>query len=233
MSERSKRMLVSCAVCGLILAVLSLLTVRIPQGDDFQTPNAGATVPIGPIYDGLKVTQQVIATGRLINSISVQLATYKRANAGKLTLEVARYAKRWRPLAKKTMRKRRLRDNEFQAFVFEPPLRVKAGQLLAITVSADSDPSQGIAWWANPSFEEKGLLLLVNGEKQPGTANFSIAYAPAEGRLVTVLPEFGKRMGVFLNGYWRAVAVVACLVALFCVVHLSLWTSEPRGMGVR
>jgi len=192
-----------------------IIPVHIPVAESFRTP-ATATVPSTPLIQGVEVVQQFPATGAPITAIAIQLATYKRVNAGtvQLTVRVIRGGQ-WQVLAVRTAAKERLRDNAFQSFDFSPPLIANPDEILAIAVAADQDSSQAISWWIDPTLSRASYQLLVDGTPQPGMAVFSIAYAQKSGPLLTLLPEVWQRLTVFLDPLWQALLLLGIALALF------------------
>lgn len=229
MKPAALRVSLTLGACLLALAAWTALSVSLPQGDSFQTPSLEPMEPIGPISEGIVVTQLFPARGKLVSTISIQLATYRRANKGRLRVAIAkRESNRWKVIATRTMRKRELKDNEFLPLVFDPPLKVKLDQALSITITADKAPAEGIAWWGNPHWRDPEYPLFVNGEPLASTARIKVNYAPKTGRIATALPDLFKRAGLFLNPFWRTVLILSILAAVIATMHLTLWSGGSK-----
>ncbi len=201
---------------GLILLACGILTVpvHIPLAEGFRTP-ATSTVPSTPLIQGVNIQQQFSTTGAPIESIAIQLATYKRVNTGtvRLTIQALRGGQ-WQTLATKTAAKESLQDNAFHSFVFDAPITSTVGEHLAITAVADGDTSQAISWWIDPNLRQPDFQLLVNGTPQPGMAVFSIAYAQESGPLVLLLPDLWMRLTIFLDPLWQAFLLLGLAIVV-------------------
>lgn len=209
------RRLIRAVVVGLALLLLGLLPVSIPTGDDTTVPGGPALQPVGGIFDGITVTQRFPAAGAEISAIALQLATYRRVNAGALDLTVyAETAGEWRPIAGRTTSKELVKDNAYHTFTFSPPLVVRKDQPLALEVRADGDAGQAVSWWMNPAWAPEGFQLLVNGQPQPGTGRFTVQYARRSGPLIMLLPRFWDRLTVFLDPLWQIVLALGFGLAL-------------------
>ncbi len=198
----------------LVLCGALVIPVHIPLAESFHTP-ATATVPSTPLIQGVELIQQFPATGAPITVIAIQLATYKRVNAGtvQLTVRVMRGGQ-WQILAVRIAAKDQLRDNAFQSFEFSPPIIVNPDEILAIAVAADQDSSQAISWWIDPTLSRTSYQLLVDGIPQPGMAVFSVAYAQKSGPLITLLPDIWQRLTIFLDPLWQALFLIGLALAL-------------------
>jgi hypothetical protein len=218
-------------ISGLLLGLIlfCITPVSIPTADGFRTP-AGTTPPVASpaIFAGLTLMQQFPAAGGTIQSIALQLATYKRVNAGEITVTIrALRDGQWVQLGEQTIAKASLRDNAYQAFRFSPPIATNAGELLSITIRADGDAQQSISWWLNPTLQLPQYQFYANGGPQQGTAFYSISYVPRSGPLVTLLAPIWSRLTIFLDPIWQAVL----LGGVGLVIAAPLLALSWRGGG--
>lgn len=225
------RVLGTVALGLAILFVASRITFTLQAGPTHERSTAEKR-PVAPIYEGVSVTQEFTARGERIESVELQLATYARVNEGHVHLRVAhRVQGAWQTLATDTVLKRALVDNDYHAFVFDPPLQVKPGARVALTVTADLQQANGITWWMSPGWRPEGHTLLVNGVEQDGTAHFDVKYAKLAGRAAaeSVRGAFWDRLTIFLDPPGQVLLVGGFLLALFSLVHLLLWPFEWEG----
>ncbi len=212
-----------------ILAFLALLPVTIPISDDTATPKpvpAPGTKEdparaVGMIQNGVEATQQFPANATHIQTISLQIGTYRRVNHGTAQIVVQSGANgQWQDVATETIAKERLIDNDFYTLSFSPPLTVEKGQLMRITLRSDGGPNDAITWWTNTNWKPEGFALTYGGRPQEGAANFTVSYALQSGRLFASIGPLWQRMTVFLSPLWQVVlllgagALVGSFVAL-------------------
>jgi hypothetical protein len=217
------RLAITLLVCVLAATGLAFATVSIPTGDDIATSGSAAR-PLPELCEGRIATQEFISTGTEIEGILFQVATFGRRNAGHLEVKVRALVKgKWQTLAKQRIAKRRLVDNEFKRVEFTPPLAVKRGQRVAISLRSSKDISQAISWWTNPDFRAPGMRLTLDGVEQTGAAVFSVNYKRLSGSVAAIHRPVWKRITLFLRPPGRRVMIVAAIAALFCFVHLVLW----------
>lgn len=207
----------------LILVVIGLLPVSLPTEDDTTTQailqgdggDAPPPRPVGEIFAGVTVAQEFPATGTEISAAALLLATYQRVNSGTIQVMLQTQANgQWQTLGSQTVEKAKLRDNMPHTVTFDPPLVVKRGQIMRIVLQADGNEQNAITWWIHPSSPRPGFALILNGDPQPGVAEFQISYARASGRLIELIDPLWARMTVFLDPLWRAILAVGILVLL-------------------
>lgn len=207
----------------LILVVIALLPVSLPAADDTNTEaapqgsgaNAAPQRPIGAIDAGITAAQEFPAAGTAIRTAALVLTTYGRVNSGAIQVMLQTQANgRWQTLGSRTVEKAALRDNALATVTFDPPLRVQRGQTVRLVLQADGNAQNAISWRTNPASQMPGFALFLNGDPQPGTAQFQIFYAPASGRLVAMIGPVWARITVFLDPLWRAILAVGILVLL-------------------
>jgi hypothetical protein len=219
----------------LILVVIGLLPVSLPTQDDTNTQvipqgeggDAAPPRPVGEIFAGVTVAQEFPATGTEISAAALLLATYQRINSGTIQVMLQTQANdQWQTLGSETVEKTALRDTMLYSVEFDPPLVVKRGQLMRIVLQADGNKQNAITWWTNPSFQRPGFALFLNGDPQPGVAEFHISYARASGRLMEMIDPLWARMTVFLDPLWRAILAVGILVLLSSFFVLGRYLSD-------
>jgi hypothetical protein len=215
------------------MLLVGRMRVSIPGGDMRGRLSAATIRPVGDIFEGVEVRQEFPAEGARILSVELQLATFGRENKGKLALRVERLLDdHWEELAVRTMLKRELVDCAWQVFGFAPPLEVKKGQRIALTVTADRDAANAITWWTSPGVDEDHQLL-VNGVPREGYAHFSVEYVPIQGKAGyrKMRPRLWRRLTVFLDPLGQTMLVGGFLLALFCLVHLSMHAPSSHLSG--
>jgi hypothetical protein len=220
---RHMRRLLPLLIGLLILVAIGFLPVSLPAADDTNTeaaPQGSGTNttplrPIGEIDAGGTAAQEFPAAGTKISTATLLLTTYQRANSGAIQVMLQTQANgRWQTLGSQTMQKADLRDNALTTVTFDPPLRVQRGQIVRIVLQADGDARNAISWQINPSSQMPGFALFLNGDPQPGTAQFQISYAPASGRLGAMIGPVWARITVFLDPLWRVILAAGILVLL-------------------
>ncbi len=232
---------------GLILVVIGLLPVSLPTEDDISTladvrgdgvyvtvaPTTTNTLPrpIGPVFTGVTVAQEFSATGTEITAVALVLATYQRANSG--TIQVLMQTQtngQWQTLGFQTVEKTTLRDNVLNTVRFNPPLKVKRGQIIRIVLQADGNEQSAISWWINPSYQRPGFALFQNGDPLAGTAQFQVSYARASGRFAGMIGPVWTRMTVFLDPLWRTVLAVGLLSLLGSFLVLGRYLPDKASV---
>jgi hypothetical protein len=210
------------------IGVIALLPVSVPEGDDIRIANTDIASP--PIVDNMVVSQEFPATGKNLTSLAVLLGTYKRVNHGQIILILAAQQEgNWQVLAKETLAKEMIRDNTFTTVTFTPPLAVRTGTLLRLTLQSPDRPENGIAWWTSPDVSRPGFSLAVNDQEQKGTASFAVTYTHPTGRLFQMIGPIWGRMTIFLGPGWRLVL----LLGLMTIVATLPMTSARLLAGVR
>jgi hypothetical protein len=198
-----------------------------------ESPGAPLSIsPVTEIFDGIAVTQEFRAVETKITSIQLELATYARKNRGSLTVAVdRRVSGAWQELARITVEKSEIVDNAYHAFNFQPPLGVKVGQRIALTLTADGERSDAITWWSSPEWQLPEHRLFVNGKPESGTAHFRVTYDPLIGIAAgpRMRQRLWKRITIFLDVPGQIALGSGFLMALFAFVHLLLWPTgdEP------
>jgi hypothetical protein len=152
------------------------------------------------------------------------LATYKRTLQGTLQvrIQVERDAERWVVIATRQFDMAQIADNSFLNITFEPPLQVPAARGLAVELTSDVPPGEGLTWWTYPAWAYANYQLLVNGQPQKGGAIIAVHYDRPSGRFVKMLPRLWSRTTVFLDPLWQGVLLVAILVALGSLAYSQL-----------
>lgn len=225
MSASLSRIALTTAVCVLLGLLAARLRVSMPAAEPRGRLSAEAVQPAGQIYEGVAIRQEFPAEGTRIRSVELHLATYARQNEGAIALQVERYEHgRWKQLTVQTMEKRLLVDNAWQIFAFDPPLKVHLGEQVALTLTADLDVANAITWWISPGVRTENHQLLVNGKPRDGHANFSVEYEPVSGKAgyTKMRPRLWRRLTVFLGALGKTMLVAGSMLALFCLVHLSM-----------
>jgi hypothetical protein len=187
--------------------------------------------PVARIHEGVSVTQEFPARGDGIAAVEIRLATYAKVNNGHVQLTVAHQVSgKWQVLATDTVLKRVLIDNAYHPFVFDPPLKVSAGERIALTITSDLGPEDAITWWMSPGWAPARHRLLVNGVEQDGTAQFDVAYAAPTGPAAeaAVRDTLWTRLTLFLDPPGQLMLLGGFSLALFGLVHLLLWPFEWR-----
>jgi hypothetical protein len=236
MSGRLVRRVAALAIAALFLLIVAFLPATVPTADNsgailpgLATPIPVATGavdspirPVGPLNNGAIIAQQFPANGTRIDSVAVFLGTYLRVNHGALEVGVdARTNGAWKNLATRSVNKETLADNAFYSIALSPPLEVAKGQTVRITLSSDDGRSDAVTWWMNANWRPDGYALFYNGERQEGTARFTVTYSPRSGRLFQVFGPIWGRLTVFLTPLWRGVLLLGLVLLGGSIIAMS------------
>ena len=235
MSGRSIRRVVALAIAALFLLIVAFLPATVPTADKSGFVLPGPTPipaiaatgvstirPVGMLNNGAIIAQEFPANGARINAVAVFLGTYLRVNHGTVDVDVdARTNGAWNNLATRSVNKETLLDNAFYSIVFSPPLEVAKGQTVRITLSSNDDQRDAITWWMNANWRPDGYALFYNGERQEGTARFTVTYSPRSGRLFQMLGPIWGRLTVFLTPAWRVVLLLGFALLGGSIIAMS------------
>lgn len=214
--------LISIGLGVALLCTLGLLPVTLPAPETI-VPATEATHTLGEIDDNSTVTQQFLAEGTGIRTISIFLGTYQRKNRGTLFVTIQSFADgRWTPLQTGALDKAALRDNSFATVAFSPPLPVSPRQPVLIGLaSAGGDANNAITWWAAADWRPEGYVLQLNGRTQPGTARFQAVYNGTPGRAWQFARPLEARVSVFLNPLWQVLLLIGFVIAVGGIATLA------------
>ncbi len=223
-TSRRGRLQVTAIFCVVAIALVAPYLAKAPKHRVLKAKSSATLSPVASIHEGVVVTQELIAPGKQISEVRVQVGTYARSNEGNLSLTVAtKVGGAWQTVGTATTAKAILVDNAFHTFVFNPALRTKSKQSLSLTLSADGNANSAITWWGNPEWSGRKHRLLVNGKDRPGIAQFTIRYTPASGGVRQWLSRLWASITPFASAFWNVLFVGSCLVALFGAMHATLW----------
>lgn len=239
------RGLIAIAVGVLAIVAIGLFPVTLPATDNIRVPdgtmrrllgsptpatNLDEPQPLGttsPLYAGVTVRQQFVATGREIRVIALLFGTYRRANRGTVEVTLDADAQgQWQPLATRAIEKETLQDNTFVTLTFSPPLVVAKGQTLQITVRSEGSPRDAVSLGKNAAYRPEGYLLTVNDQREDGTLRFQVGYAPRSGRLFRMIGPLWERFTVFLTPLWRIVLLLGFGVLLASFLAIARVLTE-------
>lgn len=219
-----RRALISLGVSVLVLLMLAPMRASLPVEDDYSAPNSVSGDVIAALYRGVEATQTFPATGKVIVGISVQLTNYARIKRGQIDLSLATQVDgRWTVMRHQSLAKEALRDESYNRFRFAKALRVTPGQLLALTVRTDGDPSKRIGWLINPEYKQDNFSFQVGGAVKPGIAQFTVHYRRAVGTIAGMLPRLWARLTIFLHMFGRSLMLGGFALGLLGVVHAILF----------
>lgn len=219
-----RRVLISLGIGLLVLLGMAPMRASLPVEDDYSAPNSVSGDVIAALYQGVEATQIFPATGKVIVGVSVQLTNYARIKHGLIDVSLATQSDgRWTVVRQRSLSKEALRDESYNRFRFAKPLRVKPGQLLALTVRSDGDPSKRIGWLINPEYKQDSCALHVGGVLKPGIAQFKVHYKRASGTIGAMMPRLWSRLTIFLHLFGRSLLLGGFVLALVGVVHAILF----------
>ena len=218
-----------------LIAALALVPVAVPSADESGVPLPGMATPapttpatgdpftpIGPLFGGQVAAQQFPANGARVREIALFLGTYRRVNDGTLTVTLqAQRGGQWQDLAVRSFDKAAVRDNAYLAVPLAPPVAVTRGEPLRVALRVEGGSSEAITWWKETNWNPDGYLLLLNDQRQEGTARFRLSYAPESGPLVRLIGPLWSRLTLFLDPGWR-VALAIGFGALLAALALAL-----------
>ncbi|MHB9091532.1 MAG: DUF6541 family protein [Chloroflexota bacterium] len=143
---------------------------------------------MGEIVGGRPVGQTFTARRDGLAEIQVQLATYRRYNAG-IGVFVLRELPDDHEVFRQTYDLSAVEDNAFRAFAF-PPLSDSAGKQFRFVLAApDSVPGNALTAWYDPSDSYKGGTADVAGEPLAGDLAFRTLYAYPWGQVAADIAD--------------------------------------------
>lgn len=214
------RRFIPLATLVLTLLVVGLLPVSLSVSDTV-IPQSNGLLPVGEIAAGVTVTEQFPAT-TTVAAISLLLATYQRVNEGTLRITLlAETDGRWQERAVRDVDMTTVRNDAYHTLVFSPPLPIKRGQRVRITLQSDGQPGASVTWLSNPAERRQDYILTVNGRVLPGTAVFQVSYVPESGLLFLMVGEIWSRSTIFLNGVWQAILILGLAALAGSVLALT------------
>lgn len=153
------------AVLLLFLVFFAEINHRIPAYR-YSDGNEGNNTPVGEITDGTQVVQE-LPCERGIIGYSVLFATYARENSGHITIQV-RGKTSGNVYALRSYAASEFTDNSYVDLLFDDASVSEQDQVLELTVTADSRPSQALTIWATGDDTIPDCALTVGGVLQKG-----------------------------------------------------------------
>ncbi|MHB8647869.1 MAG: hypothetical protein ACYDAR_18970 [Thermomicrobiales bacterium] len=219
MSATHARRCLPLALLALIILAMALVPVSLPVNDTI-IPEGGNMRPVGEITAGVTVTEQFPAATN-IASLSLLLSTYQRVNPGMLRITIlAETGGEWQERAARDLDTMTLPATGYTTLLFSPPVAIRNGQHVRITLQSDNPPGQAVTWVRNPQGQRQDYLLTMNGQALPGNVIFQVSYRPDSGRLFRMIGAIWSRVTVFLNPLWQVVLIVGLVILAASVLAL-------------
>ena len=160
-----KRAVIPALIVFLLCIVFFAEVHRIPIYR-YNDGNAGNTVPIGTITENTQVVQELPYT-RDLRGYSILFATYARVNSGNVAIRVVGQTS-GNVYASQTLPASGFADNSYVDVLFSNFPVSDLDQVLVLTVSADSQPSEALTIWATNEDSIPGCSLTVGGDLREG-----------------------------------------------------------------
>ena len=123
-------------------------------------------VPVGEIIGGKMVMQTFKPKSNGLSAVSVQLATYARTNHGEIKLRLEDVDSQ--KLAEKIVNAKKIKDNTYYIFPFDPILDSKGKTYRLIIQAEKSSPGNAITAWASKKKVYSDGELTVGGIPMDG-----------------------------------------------------------------
>lgn len=146
----------------------------------YATDKTGAKmVPAGEITAQSSVQQSFTLPASEVNGVSLDVATFSRANTSHLTIEfgaVDSSGNTKTPDFTTTIDTSALRDNSMRAVRFDHPVSVQAGLYYIRLRTDDGAPGNAVTVWVAQGKAAPGGKLLVNGQESAGEVDFQVMH---------------------------------------------------------
>lgn len=211
--KKSKRFLILLAAIYWLL-VIGIYAVGNEQFRyvDISGESISPEFVIHEITDDMVLSQNVIATTEMLDSIEIMAGTYARENSGSIQVKVMDSA--GVVVAEAAAELAGFEDNAYNTIAFEETTQVEVGHMLSICIRVQNcTPGNAIAIYAG--------TVMENGEvAEPCLVNET----EGEGALCVRLN--GRERLPYARVYW---SVTAAAFALFVVLSAVWWKAAKQG----
>jgi hypothetical protein len=164
-----------------------------------HAPQAGAFAPIPELVDGRMVRQPFVARRDGLRRVDVLTATYRRINAGTLTMRVVEDA--GRVVAERTVAAAEVRDNDWLTLEFDAVSASKGGRFAIELVPRGAREGSGVTAWGVHASGQDVEPVVIDG--QPTSQALFYRAFGADARLGDAPLVYARDLNVYRNPYAR------------------------------
>lgn len=208
--EKVKSLSIVYIVFFLVAAVFYFVAGEQIQVKHTVSPEVTPDGIVGELNEGIVVEQEFVCTQKQLEQINLKFTNYMRENSGIVSLQL-KDKESGEILRQTEINAAEISQDEEFVWQMNPVVENVSDSVLALVVTADSQPGQGVSIYRNSTQNRDGMFLYQNGSEAAGMLAFQSVYVSRY---------------LFGEYYWFIVASIAVLIGAYYVYS---WYAASHG----